>query len=314
MIKIITLIVLLTLSFTLSGMTAEPWPAEAWTSAGILTHLDPEFKKNMSGACYNPVTESFWVCCNGGPSAFWELKKDRKGSWSIATKAGKQAKYKLEKGDLEGICQVDYRKELVYLIVEGEDKIKEYDTSSCGSAKLKSTWDISAHVPTKDNMGSEGITFVPNEWLKKDGFTDADGKPFVSKGGMGGLMFVAHQNGGRIYAFDLDTAKQTVHFVGAYKTSQTESSGLEFDRSSGLLYIWHNCGPNYLEVAGLSSAGNGSERSLSTIKEFVGPKKGNLEGMAISPAADKGGLCLIVDDDNQDGAALMLFKQFRFTH
>jgi hypothetical protein len=311
--EIAPLIVLLTLSVLTGGWAAEPWPAEEWTSATTLTHLDPAFKKNMSGACYNPKTETFWVCCNGGPSAFWALRKDKNGNWGIASKGGKQAKYDVGQGDLEDICQADYLKDIVYLMVEGADKIREYDTSTYGSAKLKNEYDISAHVPTKGGAGSEGITFVPDEWLKKGNFTDKDGKSYVSKGGMGGLMFVAHQNGGRIYVFDLNVGKKTVHFVGAYKSSQAESSGLGFDRSSGLLYIWHNIGPNYLEVTKLSSRADGNERRLSTVAEFVGPKGGNLEGIAISPATEKHGLCLIVDDDNQDGAALMLFRQFDFT-
>jgi len=296
-----------------AGWAAEPWSAEAWTAATTLTHLDSAFKKNMSGACYNPDTEVIWVCCNGGPSAFWALKKDKNGNWGIATKGGKQAKYDVGEGDLEGICQVDYRKDLVYLMVEGVDKIREYDTSNYGEAKLKNEWDMSAHVPTKGGAGSEGITFVPDEWLAKGTFTDSNGNSYVSKGGMGGLMFVAHQNGGRIYVFDLRVGKKTVHFVGAYRSSREESSGLEFDRSSGLLYIWHNTGPNYLQVARLSSYVEGQERHLTTVKEFTGPKGGNLEGIAIAPAASKTGLCLIVDDDNQDGAALMLFRQFDFT-
>jgi hypothetical protein len=272
--------------------------------------LDPAFKKNMSGACYNSETETFWVCCNGGPSAFWALKRDKNGNWGIAAKGEKQAKYDLGQGDFEGICQADYRKDLVYLIVEGADEIREYDTSNYGSAKLKNEWDISAHVPTKGGAGSEGITFVPDEWLKKGRFTDADGNSYASKGGMGGLMFVAHQNGGRIYVFDLSVGRKEVHFVGAYKSSWAESSGLEFERSSGLLYIWHNTGPNYLEVTKLSSKGVGEERRLSSIVEFVGPKGGNLEGIAIAPGRTGKKECLIVDDDNQDGAALMWFRQF----
>ena len=288
----------------------EPWPAEPWTAAEKLTHLDPAFRNNMSGACYNPKTGMFWVCCNGGPSAFYGLVKAKNGSLVIATKGGKRAKYNLGKGDLEGICQVDYRTNLLYLMVERVDKIREYDVSNYGNAKLKNEWDISAFVPTKGGAGSEGITFVPDEWLKKWGFTDADGNPYASKNGMGGLMFVAHQNGGRIYVFDLSPRKKTVHFVGAYKTSRAESSGLEFDRSSGLLYVWHNTGPNYLEVTKLSSYLDGDERRLSSIAEFLGPKKGNLEGIALSPSAAKDGQCLIVDDDNQDGAALMFFRKF----
>lgn len=309
----ITAAVFITLICAASIKAAEPWPAEAWTSATTLTHLDPSFKNNMSGACYNPETETFWVCCNGGPSAFWALRRDKSGNWGVATKGGKQAKYNLGKGDLEGICQVNYQDSLVYLMVEGADKIREYDVSRYGHATLKQEWDISAHVPTKGGAGSEGITFVPDEWLKKQKFTDATGKPYVSKNGMGGLMFVAHQNGGRVYVFDLSVGKKDVHFVGSYKTSRAESSALEFDRSSGVLYIWHNTGPNYLEVSRLSSYKEGGERRLSTVTELMGPRRGNLEGIAISPAAAKDGLCLIVDDDNQDRAALMLFDQFDFT-
>ena len=124
-------------------------------------------------------------------------------------------------------------------------------------------------------------------------------------------MLVAHQNGGRVYAFDLDRSDSTFDFVGAYKTRKTESSGLEFDRSNGYLYIWHNIGPapNYLEVTTLASHVDG-ERTLTPIAEFEGPKSGNLEGIAILPASDDDNWCLIVDDDNQDGAALMWFQTF----
>ncbi|MFA5205168.1 MAG: hypothetical protein WC708_12275 [Lentisphaeria bacterium] len=313
MTPIAPLIMLATAGLPAGGRAAEPWPAEPCTAATTLTHLDPAFKKNMSGACYNPETETFWVCCNGGPSAFWALKRDKNGTWGIATKGGKPARYDVGEGDLEDICQADYRKERVYLMLEGADKIREYDTSHYGRAKLRREWDISAHVPTQGGAGSEGITFVPDDWLKKGTFTDAGGNPYVSRGGLGGLMLVAHQNGGGIYAFDLGADRPAVHFVGAYRSSREESSGLGFDRSSGLLYIWHNTGPNYLEVTRLASTAEGNGRRLLTVREFTGPKGGNLEGIALVPATAGNGLCLIVDDDNQDGAALMLFRQFDFT-
>jgi hypothetical protein len=293
--------------------SAEPWPAEPWTEAAVLTHLDTDFENNISGACYNPETDTFWVCRNGKPSAFWALNKTADGTWHIAVSETGRMKFVPPKGDLEGICQADYREDAVYLMVEGADKIRKYDTSAAGQITLLNEWEISEHVPTKGGKGSEGITFVPDEWLVKSGFTDARGNAYTSQGGMGGLMLIAHQNGGRIYAFDLCTETKEARFVAAYKTSWKESSGLEFDRSSGLLYIWHNTGPNYLEAARLCSYPDGDERRLSTVINMIGPKKGNLEGFAISPAGATDGICLIVDDDNQDGAALMLFSQFDFT-
>ena len=63
-------LVSLLLTHSTRGTAAEPWPAEAWTAAKTLTHLDPAFKNNMSGACYNPETETFWVCCNGAHRLF----------------------------------------------------------------------------------------------------------------------------------------------------------------------------------------------------------------------------------------------------
>ena len=308
--RIATTILLAMLCIMVESRAAEPWPAEAWDAATLLTSLDSDFDDNMSGAGYNPETQTFWVCCNGMPSAFWALDKKEDGSWGIATKEGKQAKYNLERGDLEGICQVDYGADQVCLMFEGEDRIRMYDTSEFGAATLRHEWDISAYVPTLGGNGSEGITFVPDEWLAKGGFTDAEGNAYTSRNGMGGLMFVAHQNGGRIYVFDLGVDSKDVRFVGAYRSSREESSGLEFDRSSGRLYIWHNTGPNYLEVTELSSVGEGDERRLLTVKEFLGPKAGNLEGIAVSPEAAGDHLCLIVDDDNQDDAAVMLFTRF----
>lgn len=268
----------------------------------------------MSGASWNPKTRTFWVCCNGRPSAFWALKKSSSGNLVIDTDDSQtQAKYVLDGGDLEGICQVDFDSSRVCLMFEGEDLIKEFDVSTYGKAVLETQWDISAYVPTKGGLGSEGITFVPNEWLLKSGFVDPKGNPYISKNDMKGLMFIGHQNSDSIYVFDLSRENRSVHFVGAYKTARKDSSALEFDRSEGLLYVWHNTGPNYLEITKLSSRVIGKKRRLTSVAEFVGPKGGNLEGLAIaSPATnDKG--CLIVDDDNQDGAAIMWFSHFNPT-
>ena len=302
-------------SFVCGAMAADPWPGEAWTSAEILTSLDSDFDNNMSGAAWNPESNTFWVCCNGGPSAFWALVENGAGSFMIATNgAGTQAKFDLGSGDFEGLCQVDFGEAAVYIMVEAVDQIREYDVSTYGAAVLGNQWDIEAHVPAYTGLGSEGITFVPNDWLALQSFADSDGNPYVATNGMDGLMFVAHQNGGRVYVFDLSSAGGAFHFVGAYKTSRSESSGLEFDRSTGLLYIWHNTGPNYLEVTELTSYLDGGERRFTQLAEFVGPKGGNLEGIAIVPTGETNDWCLIVDDDNQDGAALMWFKDFQHTN
>ncbi len=196
-------------------------------------------------------------------------------------------------------------------MAEGTDLIQEYNVSTYGSPVKNREWNIASYVPAYDgSSGSEGITFVTDEWLSHYNFVDKDGLPYTSTKGMGGLFFVAHQNGGKIYVFDLSRTDGSINFVGSYGTRRSESSDLEFDRSNGYLYIWHNTGPNYLEVTTLASYISGSTRYLSPIAEFLGPRSGNLEGIGILPASDSNNWCLITDDSNTDGDAIMLYKNF----
>lgn len=285
-------------------VATEAWPAEAWNQSTILTSLDSDFQKNLSGAHWNDATRTLWVCING-PGKFWALQENGNGGFAI------RGKWSIP-GDIESITQVDLNEPSVYVISEGEDRIRKYDVSVNGQATLLREWNIAPYVPAyAGGAGSEGIAFVPDDWLRLNGFVDGNGNPYVSRNGMGGLMFVAHQNGGGIYVFDLDPDSNDVAFVASYKTLRPESSGLEFDRTAGYLYIWHNTGSNFLEVSDLSSyVGAGNARYFTTTKEFFGPKGGNLEGIAIVPAASGERWAFMTDDDNQNGAALMWFAHF----
>lgn len=151
---------------------ANPWPAEANTAALKLPVFDPYFKKNMSGAYWNATTRTFWVCCNG-PGSFWALVEDKPDTWKIATQpGGKQARW-ITGGDMEGICQTDDTKPLVYLMDE-TGYIREFDVSKFGVVKALRTWDIRASAgPNGGNL--EGIALVSHP--KADGWimlTDDD--------------------------------------------------------------------------------------------------------------------------------------------
>ncbi len=111
----ITFLLGMTLSQSLFAVS--PWPAESNTSALKLTSLDSDFTAHMSGASWNPSNRTFWVC-NNNPGIFWALVQDGAGSWRIATNAsGTQARWSVG-GDLEGICQADFTKPIVYLMNE----------------------------------------------------------------------------------------------------------------------------------------------------------------------------------------------------
>lgn len=293
---------------TAQSLAQSPWPAEANTSAVKLTGVDPEFNAvNMSGAFWNPVTRTLWLANNSG--RFHALVENSGGSFRVATNSsGTKARW-APGGDLEAICQANYSDPIVYLMDENSS-IREYDVSTYGVVKENHSWNISAQCPEVGGSGPEGLTFVPDEWLGRQGFRDASGALYTSTNGMGGLMFVGHQSGGYVHVFDLVPAGTAYGYVGKYKTRRAETAELAFDRTTGKLYLWHNTGANYLEVAELRSYVEGSDRRLRTLIEYTGPRSGNLEGFACVPTQETNNWCFITDDDNQNSEAIMWYRQF----
>jgi hypothetical protein len=306
---------LLGLWLTPSPASSAPWPGETWQEAENLTALDDNFTNNLSGAHWNPKTQTLWVCVNG-PGKFLALVQDDEDparKYKIDTRDGLRGEWTpAGNPDLESITQVDYAEDAVYVIDERTDRILKYDTTVYGTAPLLTSWNIRPFVPTSGSAGSEGLAFVPDAWLSARGFVDPAGAPYLSKNGMGGLMFVAHQRGGHLYVFDLNPDDAAgVTFVGSYATNSHESSGLEFDRSTGKLYAWHNVSGNTIEELDLvSTLRADGVRQLNSLRVWDGPKGGNLEGIAMTPAAAYQHQICITDDDNQDGAGLMCFKHF----
>ncbi len=286
-----------------AGATA--WPGETWTTATNLTSLDPTgWATNLSGAFWNPVTRRLWVCTNK-PSKFWSLKEDGAGSFAI------EHEY-TGTGDLEGITQASSVSDRIFAIDEKARTIRSYRISD-GAALT--TW-LLATIPDWGNSGPEGIGFVPDSWLARSGFVDAGGNPYTQSvygaNGFGGLVFIAVQTSGWVYAFDLKN-DGTYTYVGRYLTSRLESCEVTFDASVGRLYILHNIDGNFLQVTDLTSTVSGSDRRFNTIAEFQVPSTSNIEGFAVTPAMTPGNAvgdnwCFFTDDDNANGA-LRWFKQ-----
>ena len=304
---------LLTVALLLAStaLAANPWPAESSNAALKLTSLDPEFTSDMSGAYWNGTTRTFWVSCNN-PGTFWALQQDPSGNWQIATNAtGTKARWATG-GDLEGICQVNDSEPIVFVMDE-DGWIRQYNVANYGVVSQVRAWDIRAYCPenASDGNGPEAITFVPNDWLRHEGFRDGSGAFRTSSNGMGGLIFVGSQIGGFVHVFDLNTNASTFTYCGSNQTSQAETADLTFDRTTGKLYLWHNVAPNYLEVAELNSTPNGGVRRLRTLIEYTGPRAGNLEGFALVSTAETNDWCLITDDDNANSEGVVLYRQFR---
>lgn len=291
------------------GLAVEPWPAETNTAAVKLTLVNTNLNDtNMSGASWNPATRTLWLANNSG--RIFALVENGAGSFRVATNSsGTEARW-YPGGDLESICQVNFTDSVVYVMDE-DGWIREYDVSQYGVVLQNRNWDIRTQCPEVGGTGPEAITFVPDEWLAREGFQSASGTLYTSTNGMGGVMLVGHQSNGYVHVFDLNPTRTNYGYVGRFKTGRSETAGLEFDRETGKLYVWHNLDGNYLEVTELSSYVDGADRRLRQLAEYAGPRAGNLEGFALVPTPGTDDWCFVTDDDNSNSEAVMWYRQFR---
>lgn len=310
---------LASLVFATPVAAQELWPAEAFGSSENLTAIEGpgenDFHSDLSAAVWNPVTRTLWLGRNGPGgtnSKLWAVAEDGDGSFEIASKDGNRGEW-TNFGDLEGVTQADFSEEVVYLMIEGEERIKEYDVSTYGTAILNNNWNTRNFLPRNGGSGAEGITFVPDSALSSAGFVDQNGDLYTSTQGMGGLMFVGHQNGGAVFVFDLNRGTEGFVFVGEYLTGQADTSGLEFDRSTGRLYMYHDRGIDILSVSDMASTPvSGQVRQLNILQSYNGPTPQNNEGIAVFPADECVGgersFFLTIDDGGD--TSLSWYKQF----
>lgn len=321
-----TLLAIATCVSAVAHAAATPWPAETWSSAVNLTSVEGagtnDLHQDLSGLFWNPVTRRLWVCRNGptnSTSKVWRLKESVAGGWEVEGGAGAARCEWTGFNDAEAITQADLVSNTVYVMAEGEDVIRMYNLATPGMVVQVRTYDVHAHLPTDGGDGAEGLTFVPDGHLAAGGFVNGAGVPTQSQKGMGGLFFVGHQNGGRVYVFDLSATDSTLTFVGSYLTNASETADLCFDRSTGRLLVLHGNNINTIEVCSLASTASGGERRLATIETMDRPtgsaSNANIEGLAVFANGDATGgmagrrsLFLTIDDGG--ATSLLWFRQF----
>jgi hypothetical protein len=295
-----------------AGVSAQsPWPSVGWNTADNITAImDAQGITDLSGLHWNPVTERLYCVQGDGRLRILQMNTTALGFTQTANKA-------LADGP-EGITQVNFSANEFYTIDENNYEIRKFThNATFGALTEAKHWNLLASPsPMEDtgNTGPEGIVFIPDASLSSIGFvSQVTGNPYTSVKGMGGLMFVAHQDEGYIWVFDINpNVNNDFAYVGKYKTSREESTDLAFDRTTGLLYILHNIGSNYLEVTNLSSAIVSGERKFVTQHEyFISNPTGqnvNIEGFALMPKCpDSGaiGAWLARDVETTEGNAVM---------
>lgn len=260
------------------------WPSVGWSLAVNLTPtMASSGVTEASGLYWNKVTNRLYLVQNSG--------RVRVLQYNTTTNSFTQFCNKSISGGPEGITMANNSENAFYTIDENNYEIRKYThTSDFATVTQSKSWDLLISPSTMTdtgNTGPEGICFIADNFLSSANFvSQTSGLPYVSQKGMGGLLFVAHQNEGYIWVFDVNpNVTNDFLFIGKYKTNRTESCDLSFDGSTGLLYILHNTDGNRLEATTLTSSIIGSERKLNMTTEYFIPTPSgnvNIEGFAVT--------------------------------
>lgn len=306
--KIFTLVILSFFGFI---EAQSPWPSSNWSSGDNLTAvMDADGITDLSGLHWNPVTNRLYCVQGDGRLRVLQMDSSTMGFTQIANKA-------LADGP-EGITQANLSANEFYTIDENTYEIRKFThNASFGSLTESRHWDLlQSPSPMEDtgNTGPEGIAFIPDSALSAAGFiSQQTGNLYTSTKGMGGLLFIAHQDEGYIWVFDVNpNTTNDFAYVGKYRTNRFESTDLAFDRTTGLLYILHNIDANTYEVTDLTSAiTTGTTRKFTTVNEYflANPTDGNtnIEGFSLMPKCPEGatGVWLARDvESNEDETIL----------
>ncbi|MDP2438901.1 MAG: hypothetical protein Q8P67_24410 [archaeon] len=300
----------LTLIVLIGGVSAGNWPGESARDASnnpsqVLSNLDPDLRWEMSGAHWNDVTETLWVTAGGNSG---------KGTWALKYNAETDAfevaaRWDSPRGeDLTQITLIPSSSSSssqvhvheLFVLDEDNSQIiqaamsmpEDEGESALGDSQVIRSWYVAELAPT-GTRGAEGMAFIPDEHLMRSNFTDGQGRAWAgSQGGFGGLMLIAHQVEGYVYALDLSAGSNDYTIVGGYATAYSESSALSFDRSVGILYISHDVDSDdtHIELTDLASEPfQDTEHRLVTrrfnrLTTFDSPSGlGNPEGFATTP-------------------------------
>lgn len=288
------------------------WPGEAVADAVNLTVVEGsgqnDFYEDLSGASFDTTQNQLWVCRNGpgDESKVWILSPEA-DDFTVAEVDGERAEW-TDFGDLEGLTFDPQNALGIFGMVEGKETIRQWQLDpQSASGDTVAKWDLSADLPLSGSLGAEGIAFISDQDLEAGGFTDPSGQSRLSSRGLGGLLFIGHQNGGDIYVVDLEPDGDDYDLVGIYPTSYGETAALEFDSMTGNLYIWHGGDHQVLEITNLKTQANGA----FTIKAlYESPdRQANFEGLAIDNSRCPGNRShlFLTEDDGADHA-LLWFK------
>ncbi len=287
--KLIVICLLVTISsFKLIAHDELPWPAEDRDQAERLFTSTPNSilnQRDWSGAHWNAQSNQLFLCRDNGEVRIYKKEDD---NWNL------ENRFEISGINLEGITQTGQSEKTFLIIDEGSQQIKQYKFEADTIEIIKS-WDVSDLV--EDDDGLEGIVFIPDGSLKNV-FTAKNGELYQQNSNwLGGLVFVAYQENGNIYALDLNP-DGTKDYLGSFGTHLKNTRGLEFDQSTNILYAIDRDGFVALKLS--------SRRVMDVVELMDSPGPEGVEGLALTPSTSESNWLITTDDDNNenDGAVL----------
>jgi len=192
----------------LTGIDVLPASASFWGSpvtsigGGLPAGYEP------SGAVWHPRLNRLFVVGDGGQISMMNADGTDVSTWTVG-------------GDLEGICIADPDSDFVYVGVEGEQRVKEFNLVSHAVTR---TFGFGA-MGTSQGSGLEALTFVSDPNHPE-----------------GGVFCAGLQADGKIYVFNVPLKSASDGLVATHLgtltpvAGRTDISGLHFDPETRLLY------------------------------------------------------------------------------
>jgi hypothetical protein len=317
-----------------SGTGPAPAGAVAWPGGASVTVADqacawktttgPE-GRDMSGLVFDPSNPGVLYAAKNKSWVFRLVKQG--GLWVPDTTngwgAGKQIFFPggVNQPDSEGLTVGPDG--ALYVTSERDnahnsvplDSVLRFDPTSAGTTLTPTQqWDLTADFladyPTLGaNLGFEGVTFVPDTYLVRNGFVDQSTglaySPSDYPGHGTGLFFTALENDGKLYAYALN-ADGSFHRVAVVNTGMASVMDVQYD--ADLHRIWALCD----NTCAVSSTLLKVDTTGTIVPDVVyarpadqlaGLPNVNIEGFAIAPdsTCTDGSKEVVWSDDGIDG-------------
>lgn len=274
---------------------ANTWPGDSATRTADGSGV---FGKNLSGLSFeNP--QVLWAVKNS-PSTLYRLVPSG-STWKVGEKRSLTFADGQGDPDAEGVVSTP---DGLFVVSERDNDNEDVSAPTVLRYGTSGTeeWALTGMPSTDPNDGPEGIAWVPDAFLTRQGFKADNGKlydPADYPGHGSGLVAVGLEATGEIYLYALRNAG--VALVARFASGQKQVMDLEFEGTR----LWATCDDHCGGRATTLAVVDGKFKTTATYDRPSQLPNVNLEGFAISPDCVNGKkLTLWSDDDNTDKHAL----------